>query len=194
MQWHEGQAAVRGGDEETRRRADTHTAGRGSTPSVCSHCLPGITEIVFKALNTLNVRRAETLPRSTNSVTYLQDQIAELQNSWRLQNSMHFPDLGLSIYNIYIYIYIFIYIFYSSRCIFKQLTYSKTNGDLSMHTYAMTITQKSNQFHGSLRKVNRPTQKPLARILMRDSKVYIPVNVHLRQCKRGRLLCKKTTR
>ena len=45
------------------------------------HCLPphpvlpGITEIVFNALNTLNVRRAETLPRFTNSVIYLQDQI-----------------------------------------------------------------------------------------------------------------------
>ena len=35
-------------------------------------CLPGITEIVFKALSTLNVRRADTLPRFTNSVTYLQ--------------------------------------------------------------------------------------------------------------------------
>lgn len=33
--------------------------------------LPGITEIVFKALKTLNVRRAETLPRFTNSVIYL---------------------------------------------------------------------------------------------------------------------------
>lgn len=37
--------------------------------------LPGITEIVFNALNTLNVRRAETLPRFTNSVIYLQDQM-----------------------------------------------------------------------------------------------------------------------
>lgn len=37
--------------------------------------LPGITEIVFKARNTLNVRRAETLPRFTNSVIYLQDQM-----------------------------------------------------------------------------------------------------------------------
>lgn len=36
--------------------------------------LPGITEIVFKARNTLNVRRAETLPRFINSVIYLQDQ------------------------------------------------------------------------------------------------------------------------
>ncbi len=37
--------------------------------------LPGITEMVFKARNTLNVRRAETLPRFTNSVIYLQDQM-----------------------------------------------------------------------------------------------------------------------
>jgi hypothetical protein len=33
--------------------------------------LPGITEIVFRARKTLKVRRAETLPRLTNSVTYL---------------------------------------------------------------------------------------------------------------------------
>lgn len=49
------------------------------TPTPPSHppphpVLPGITEIVFNALNTLNVRRAETLPRFTNSVIYLQDQ------------------------------------------------------------------------------------------------------------------------
>ena len=43
---------------------------RGLTPHT-NYFLPGITEIVFKALNTLKVRRAETLPRFTNSVTYL---------------------------------------------------------------------------------------------------------------------------
>ena len=43
---------------------------RGLTPYT-NYILPGITEIVFKALNTLKVRRAETLPRFTNSVTYL---------------------------------------------------------------------------------------------------------------------------
>lgn len=43
---------------------------RGLTPYT-NYFLPGITEIVFKALNTLKVRRAETLPRFTNSVTYL---------------------------------------------------------------------------------------------------------------------------
>ncbi len=32
---------------------------------------PGITDIVFRARRTLNVRNAETFPRSTNSVTYL---------------------------------------------------------------------------------------------------------------------------
>lgn len=46
-------------------------------------------------------------------------------------------------------------------------------------TYAMTMTQKSSQFHGSLRKVNLPTQKPRARILISDSNVYIPVKVYL---------------
>lgn len=43
---------------------------RGLTPYT-NYFLPGITEIVFKALNTLKVRRAETLPRLTNSVIYL---------------------------------------------------------------------------------------------------------------------------
>lgn len=46
-------------------------------------------------------------------------------------------------------------------------------------TYAKTMTTKSSQFHGSRRKVNSPTQKPLARILTSDSKVYIPVKVYL---------------
>lgn len=36
-------------------------------------CLPGITEIALKALNTLNVRSTEKFPRLTNSVTYLQE-------------------------------------------------------------------------------------------------------------------------
>lgn len=34
--------------------------------------LPGITEIVFSARSTLKVLNAETLPRSINSVTYLE--------------------------------------------------------------------------------------------------------------------------
>ena len=38
-------------------------------------------------------------------------------------------------------------------------------------TYAMTITLKSSQFHGSRRKVNACRQNPRARILTRDSKV-----------------------
>lgn len=38
-------------------------------------------------------------------------------------------------------------------------------------THAMTMTLKSSQFQGSLRKVKGPTQKPLARIFMRDSNV-----------------------
>lgn len=48
-------------------------------------------------------------------------------------------------------------------------------------TYAKTMTIKSSQFQGSRRKVNSPTQKPLARILMSDSKVYIPVKVYLKK-------------
>lgn len=43
----------------------------------------------------------------------------------------------------------------------------------------MRMTLKSSQFQGSLRKVKGPTQKPRARIFIRDSKVYIPVNVYL---------------
>lgn len=43
-------------------------------------CLPGITEIALIALNTRNVRRAETLPRFTNSVTYLQGNLKLLCN------------------------------------------------------------------------------------------------------------------
>lgn len=39
------------------------------------NCLPGMTEIALKALNTLNVRRTETLPRLRNSVTYLQEKL-----------------------------------------------------------------------------------------------------------------------
>lgn len=44
-------------------------------------------------------------------------------------------------------------------------------GERSCGTYAMTITLKSSQFHGSRRKVNACRQKPRARILTRDSKV-----------------------
>lgn len=39
---------------------------------------------------------------------------------------------------------------------------------------------KSSQFHGSRRNVKSSMQKPLDRILMRDSKVYIPVKVYLK--------------
>ena len=37
--------------------------------------LPGITEMVFSARSTLKVLNAETFPRSTNSVTYLEFEI-----------------------------------------------------------------------------------------------------------------------
>lgn len=40
--------------------------------------LPGITEMVFRARSTLKVLNAETFPRSTNSVKYLQLKIREL--------------------------------------------------------------------------------------------------------------------
>lgn len=57
--------------------------------------------------------------------------------------------------------------------IFMSLEFQKIN------TYAKTMTMKSSQFHGSRRKVNSPTQNPLARIFTSDSKVYIPVKVYL---------------
>lgn len=42
------------------------------------------------------------------------------------------------------------------------------------------MTLKSSQFHGSRRKVKPSKQKPLARIFISDSKVYIPVKVYLK--------------
>lgn len=41
----------------------------------------------------------------------------------------------------------------------------------SHRTHAMEMTMKSSQFHGSRRNVKSSMQKPLDRILMRDSKV-----------------------
>lgn len=38
-------------------------------------------------------------------------------------------------------------------------------------THAMTMTVKSSQFHGSLKKVNGTIQNPLANIFIIDSKV-----------------------
>lgn len=43
--------------------------------------------------------------------------------------------------------------------------------ELIKRTYAITMTQKSSQFQGSLRNVNFPMQNPRAKILTRDSKV-----------------------
>lgn len=51
----------------------------------------------------------------------------------------------------------------------------KSTADLRLEewivTYAMTMTLKSSQFQGSLRKVNFPMQNPRAKILTRDSNV-----------------------
>lgn len=46
-------------------------------------------------------------------------------------------------------------------------------------THAMTMTEKSSQFHGSLKKVNGTIQNPLANIFITDSKVYMAVKVYL---------------
>lgn len=42
---------------------------------------------------------------------------------------------------------------------------------LKRETYANVMTVKSSQFHGSRRNVKSSKQKPLARILISDSKV-----------------------
>ena len=46
-------------------------------------------------------------------------------------------------------------------------------------TYAMEMTMKSSQFQGSRRNVKLSIAKPRATILVRDSKVQIPVKVYL---------------
>lgn len=52
--------------------------------------LPGITEMVFRARSTLKVLNAETFPRSTNSVTYLQLKMMEL---FDMSKSVRFMDI-----------------------------------------------------------------------------------------------------
>lgn len=47
---------------------------------------PETTEIVFSARRTLNVRKADTLPRSTNSVMYLQTRESHKQEEDRDKN------------------------------------------------------------------------------------------------------------
>lgn len=42
---------------------------------------------------------------------------------------------------------------------------------IELVTHAMTMTLKSSQFQGSLKKVNGTTQNPLANIFIADSKV-----------------------
>lgn len=41
-----------------------------------------MTDIVFRARKTLKVRSAETLPRSTNSVTYLEGKVGKVEMGW----------------------------------------------------------------------------------------------------------------
>lgn len=50
---------------------------------------------------------------------------------------------------------------------------------MPMVRYANIITQKSSQFHGSLRYVNGSSMKPLAVTLRQDSKVYMVVKMTL---------------
>ena len=64
-----------GEGERRERQTVTHRGQMAGVLAAGTAALPGITEIVFKARKTLNVRRAETLPRFTNSVIYLQDQM-----------------------------------------------------------------------------------------------------------------------
>lgn len=69
----EGQRGRREAGNGKQSRTEDGNGRSGPPPGGTEAALPGITEIVFKALSTLNVRRAETLPRFTNSVIYLQD-------------------------------------------------------------------------------------------------------------------------
>lgn len=64
-------------------------------------CLPGITEIVFKALSTLNVRRADTLPRATNSVTYLQGHTQLIQEHSTTHNEETTSNILFYTYTIF---------------------------------------------------------------------------------------------
>ena len=81
-------SCMRGGDW---RRGGLGAAGENRARELLtctSSCfLPGITEIAFKALSTLNVRRTERLPSlGTNSVTYLQRNLELLlNNEWEKQ-------------------------------------------------------------------------------------------------------------
>ena len=72
-QWEENEEGRGRGEREWNKT--TPNINPGTRPPANTNTwtvLPGITEIVFKALRTLNVRRADTLPRFTNSVIYLQ--------------------------------------------------------------------------------------------------------------------------
>ncbi len=71
------------GEKEGKENQDTHTdtpREHRPDPSRPHTLLPGITEIVFNALRTLNVRRAETLPRLQTQLYTCNDQI---KVTWR---------------------------------------------------------------------------------------------------------------
>lgn len=117
--------------------------------------LPGMTVMVFSARRTLNVLRAETLPKSTNSVRYLEHRDA-LWSFYSLHNLLCFSK--------------------QSRYRLSELqknTSIKLSELVSWDAghYAMLMTMKSSQFQGSLRKVKSPMQNPLEKTLTVASKV-----------------------
>lgn len=57
---------------ETQPLISSSSAGQEGGAPFPSCFSPGMTEMVLSARSTLNVLKADTLPRSTNSVTYLQ--------------------------------------------------------------------------------------------------------------------------
>lgn len=82
------------GGKEGKENQDTHTdtpREHRPDPSRPHTLLPGITEIVFNALRTLNVRRAETLPRFTNSVIYLQWSDQSYMETWSWLSTWWLP-------------------------------------------------------------------------------------------------------
>ncbi len=79
------------GEKEGKENQENTPREHRPDPSRPNTLLPGITEIVFNALRTLNVRRAETLPRFTNSVIYLQWSDQSYMETWSWLSTWWLP-------------------------------------------------------------------------------------------------------
>lgn len=65
------------------------TFGTRTPPHASLASSPGMTEMVLSARSTLNVLKADTLPRSTNSVTYLQQAGRQAQEQTHTEGYDH---------------------------------------------------------------------------------------------------------